>query len=96
MEKNLLNFLDEDILEEKKDKKKESGAVSVLDSSSSEMRLKPKSGDYIIINYEELATFLKKNVGRTFSRSSAKRFADDLRKFLGLTTESEAKSEGEK
>lgn len=93
MEKNLLDLLSEDILSEKKDKKekKEAGAVSVLDSNSSEMRLKPKSGDYITINYEDLAAFLKKEVGRTFTRSSAKKFAESLRKFLGLTTEAESK-----
>lgn len=91
MEKTLLDFLGEEVIEEKK--KDKAGAVSVLDSNSSEMKLKPKSGDYIVINYEELASFLKKEVGRTFTRSSAKKFAEELRKFLGLTTESESKED---
>lgn len=90
MEKKLLDFLNEDFLFEKKSKKKSTGAVSVLDSSSSEMKLKPKSGDYITINYEELADFLKKEIGRTFTKSSAKKFAESLRKFLGLITDSES------
>jgi len=91
-----LNF--EEVLFEKKKEAPAAKASTVLDSSSTYMKLRPKSGEYIEINYEELASFLKKSLNRTFTKNSAKKFAEDLRDFLGLYTDSEMKkkeSEGE-
>ena len=85
-----LNF--EEVLFEKKKDAPAAKASSVLDSSASYMRLRPKSGEYIEINYEELAAFLKKSLNRTFTKNSAKKFAEDLRGFLGLYTDSEIKN----
>lgn len=87
----------EDILCERKVKEEEKAkASSVIDSGSEIMRLKPKSGEYIEIDYSKLQDFLKTSLNRTFTKNSAKKFAEDLRKFLGLYTESEAEVKSEK
>jgi hypothetical protein len=84
----------DDILSEKK--KETAKASTVMDGSASFMRLRPKSGEFIEINYDDLATFLKKNLNRTFTKTAAKKFAESLRDFLGLYTDAELDKKKEK
>ena len=83
-----MEFLDNfNIVEEYKEP--EESHVSSLVDNSQKMRMKIKSSEYIEIDYAEFALFLKKQLGRTFTKNKAKQFAEDLRKFLGLITEKE-------